>query len=198
MGMYDTITIKKPLPLPKEVSCLDIKWETIEYQTKSFDNCLSEYVIDENGNLFENVIEREYIAWTDEERKKQKPKAWQVFKDVVIKKQELVPQDKFHGTVRFYCYEQYDEEQDFYIDYDAYYSYGKLDKIEIADFKTFKVNRFSLEDFKKEQNKFNVKFFRYFKIYSGWNYFWGKIEKFFYFFIKILEKIRFFIIRKLL
>ena len=61
MGMYDTIKIKTQLPLPEEVKELNIDWEKVEYQTKDLDNCLSEYIISENGKLIEVVVEREYI-----------------------------------------------------------------------------------------------------------------------------------------
>jgi hypothetical protein len=193
MGMYDSIKVKRDLPLPEEVKHLDINWKEIEHQTKSFDNCLSEYVIEEDGSLFETVIEREYIAWTDEERKKQKPKTWQLFKDVIIKKQELVPQDNFHGTVRFYCYEKFDEDNDFFIDYDAFYTYGKLDKISLVEFGKYKNNaKDIIERMQKEQSGVK-RVLRIVKKYTGWSWCCWRISRILLSVSRCLDRVRIFI-----
>lgn len=195
MGMYDSLKIKKDLPLPDEAKSLDINWKEIEYQTKCFDNCLVDYIIDEQGNLFEEVVEREYIPWPEEEKKDKKP--WNLFKDAIIKSKKLEPIN-YHGIIRFYCYECFDDNNDFYIDYDAYYSYGKLDKIEIVEYKKYEKKRFSIEEFEKEQNKFSTKFIKVIKKYSGWTWFWRRVEKMLYKIIGVLEKIRVFLLVKII
>lgn len=187
MGMYDTLKIKKQLPLPEEVRDLNINWLDIEYQTKSFDNCLSEFILTENGELVEILVEREYIEWSKEE-KKTAPK-YSFFKDVIEKKREEKKLD-YHGVVRFYCYERFDEENDFFIDYDAFFIYGKLDKIEIAEFKKYKAYRNNLQDLFLEHNKFKNKLKRFVAKYSGWNYLWKSVAKLLYNMSSILEKIR--------
>ncbi len=187
MGMYDTIKIKKQLSLPEEVKNLNINWLDIEYQTKSFDNCLSEFILTENGKLFEILIEREYIQWSEEE-KKSAPK-YSFFKDVIEKKREEKKLN-YHGVVRFYCYERFDEENDFFIDYDAFFIYGKLDKIEIAEFKKYKVNRNNLQDMLLEHNKFKNKLKRLIAKYSGWNWLWVSVAKSLHKMSSLIEKMR--------
>jgi len=197
MGMYDTLKVKKQLPLPEEVKSLDIKWTEIEYQTKSFDNTLSEYTISEDGKLREIIIEREYIPYTEEEKKAKKIKSWPLFKDVIEKSKEE-KELNHHGVVRFYCYERFDEDNDFFIDYDAYFTYGKLDKIEIAEFKKFEVERDRLDNLFAEHKKFKNRAKRFVAKYTGWNWFWGKVARVLLLIISCIEKIRVFIYRFLL
>jgi hypothetical protein len=61
MGMFDTITIHRKLPLKaneqvsaKEVSQLKkgVAWKEIDFQTKSLDNALFQYKIAVNGKLY--------------------------------------------------------------------------------------------------------------------------------------------------
>jgi hypothetical protein len=187
MGMYDTIKIKKALPLPEEVKHLNLNWLEIEYQTKNFDNCLSEFVLTENGELFEILVEREYVEWSNEE-KKTAPK-FSFFKDIIEKKREEKKLN-YHGVVRFYCYERFDEENDFFIDYDAFFIYGKLDKIEIAKFEKYKASRNNMHNLFLEHNKFKNKLKRSAAKYSGWNWFWKSVTKLLYNTSSLLEKMR--------
>jgi hypothetical protein len=194
MGMYDTIKIKKQLPLPEEVKNLNINWLDIEYQTKDLDNCLSEYILSKDGKLIEVIIKREYIPWTEEERKAQKISPWSLFKDV----KELSRTEKeinYHGVIRFYCYERFDEMHDFHIDYDAYFIYGKLDKLEIAEFKKFSVNRNTLQELFEERKKLKYRIKRALAIYSGWNWFWKSLTKVLFNITSFIEKLRIFIFK---
>jgi len=87
MGMYDEIIVKKDLPLPEEISKLDIDWKNYIFQTKSLENCLIVYFIDEDGGLNEIEFEREYIDFTEEEKKlrKKKKQFFPIYKDVIEK-----------------------------------------------------------------------------------------------------------------
>jgi hypothetical protein len=40
LGMFDNITVKKKLPLTKELKALDVKWDEEVFQTKDLDNLL--------------------------------------------------------------------------------------------------------------------------------------------------------------
>jgi hypothetical protein len=195
MGMYDTLKIKTQLPLPEEVKGLDIDWGKVEYQTKDLDNCLSEYIISENGKLIEVIIEREYVYWTDEE-KKTAPK-WSLFKDVIEKSREE-KELNHHGVIRFYCFERFDDSNDFFIDYDAYFTYGKLDKIEVAEFKKFEVKRDQLDSLFAEHKKFKNRAKRFVAKYSGWNWFWLTSTKALHKLSSCIEKVRVFIYRFLI
>ena len=192
--MFDSIRVKRDLPLPDEVKHLDIDWQAIEYQTKCFDNCLNEYIIDEDGRLYENVIEREYIPYTDEERKSKDRRPWDLWKEINIKKHELVPQEDYHGAVQFYCYEEYDADYSFSIDFNAYYSYGKLDDIKFVEFKKYKQNTDYIKDIHREREsiKYKVKYFL--KKYTGWSFACRKLEINIYYIANFLHKIRMFLI----
>jgi len=65
MGMFDTIYVKKALPLSKELKALkDIKWEECDFQTKDLENLLSTYEITKAGKLRYKEVQRE---WVDDE-----------------------------------------------------------------------------------------------------------------------------------
>ncbi len=64
--MFDYIQCEYELPLPEfseeETEDLkDITWEDVEFQTKNFDNVMVTYEITEDGQLYENKIEREIV-----------------------------------------------------------------------------------------------------------------------------------------
>ncbi|MAH50972.1 hypothetical protein CMI37_34465 [Candidatus Pacearchaeota archaeon] len=64
--MFDYIECEYKLPLPdftKEESAdlNDVKWEEVEFQTKDFYDLLIKYTISEDGQLYENKIERQWV-----------------------------------------------------------------------------------------------------------------------------------------
>tara|TARA_Y100000593_G_C4267088_1_gene315345 strand:- start:471 stop:1022 length:552 start_codon:yes stop_codon:yes gene_type:complete len=64
MGMFDYITCDYDLPLPEEVKELKSPpdWKSIEYQTKSFWCSLETYSIEDDGQIYKDVVDREFIA----------------------------------------------------------------------------------------------------------------------------------------
>lgn len=167
MGMFSYIKCKKELPLNDEIKTLNVKWEDVEFQTKDLDNCLDNYTITENGELLEDVVEREYTYYTEEEKKKLK--GWHFIKDEKIIK-EYSKDVNYHGTIRFYELFDLNEEEDIWVEFDAHFVYGKLDKIELAntqkhESRKIKMNRWKEED-QKKINSFKYKL----KKHSG--YFW--------------------------
>ena len=65
MGMFDTIYVKKALPLNKELKAIkDFKWDEFDFQTKDLENLLSTYEITKAGKLRYLEVERE---WVDDE-----------------------------------------------------------------------------------------------------------------------------------
>lgn len=196
MGLYDEIKVKRPLPIPEDIKHLNIDWSDYVFQTKDLENCLLEYFISEDGNLYEHVVEREYIPYTEEERKK--AKAWSIWKDVIEKGSHDKKIEDYHGCITFYGYEKFDEEHDFWLDFKAYFIYGKLDKIELVEFKKSEKRSISFEKWKQEYQKeqkqpWNV--FKKYVRYIGWNYFWKSVEGIFNNISKYCDKIRMFINR---
>lgn len=61
MGLFDTIYVKKKLPLPKEVSKLKIDWKKHDFQTKDLECLMWEYKINSKGQLFISQKETEWV-----------------------------------------------------------------------------------------------------------------------------------------
>lgn len=199
MGMYDHLIVKQDLPLPEDLKSLKIDWKSHTFQTKDLDNCLLDYFISEEGFLYEHVVEREYVYYTEEERKSKKISPWNLWKEVIEKSSRDEKID-FHGSLNFYTYDQLDEDTDFWIDFKAYFVYGKLDKIEFLEFKTDKERRARNakweEEYKKEQKRpWNV--FKHYASYLGWRWFWKKTSSFFYQLSRFCGSVQYFIIRHL-
>ncbi len=129
MGMFDSIKVDYPLPLPLEVINILPDIYDQEFQTKDFDNLLDNYLLNEDGQLIHS--KKEY-KWKDDDDSFLKG-----YMDVI--KEEMVPFD-FHGIVNFYCYETVhenptsDKAKDIIIDYMAKFTNGKLENIEILSY----------------------------------------------------------------
>jgi hypothetical protein len=143
MGMFDTIFIKKKLPLTKELKKLDIKWEEIDFQTKDLENLLDTYEITKSGKLRHLWQERK---WVDDDSAFLKG-----YLDVVREEWRDV---NFHGTINFYTsycdnnsyhwdFINDDPEQmswedieliqgyDWWVEFEAYFTKGKLEDIKL-------------------------------------------------------------------
>jgi hypothetical protein len=200
MGMFDNIKVKSPLPIPKEVSSLEINWSDYEFQTKDLDNCLLDFFISEEGSLFEKVVEREYVPFSEEEKKNKKYKKWNIWKEVIEKNSYNKKIEGFHGKINFYTYEVLNKENDFWLEFTAYFSYGKLDKIELSKFDITESNsknneKLKLEYEKKQRHPWNI--FKKYANYIGWSFFWREIGKFLLFISKSFKNFSDFIFFKI-
>jgi hypothetical protein len=77
MGMFDTIYIKKEIPLNKKQKEIfgHIKWHDQPFQTKDLDNSLSVYTLNKNGKLYTTKIEGQQVrTMTEAEEKKARKK----------------------------------------------------------------------------------------------------------------------------
>jgi hypothetical protein len=201
MGMYDSIKVKQDLPLPKDIKLLKSNWKDYTFQTKDLDNCLCDYFISEEGFLYEHVVEREYISYTKEERKVKGIKPWDLWKEVIEKETYDKKIEDYHGKIRFYTYDDYNEESDYWVEFDAYFVYGKLDKIELVNFKKEKARFISNKKWKEEYEKhqkhpWNV--FKKYASYVGWKWFWRKVSSTFYNLSRGCTSVQYFIIRNFL
>lgn len=175
MGMYDSVRCEKRLPLNKELRSLKIKWNKVEFQTKDLDNCLINYVITKDGDLIEEVVEYEYTYYTEEERKSKDFKPWNIIKDQKIAKQYTKKVD-YHGKITFYDILKFSDTEDIWVDFEAYFSYGKLDKLvllktEKHESRDLRNNKF-WEEHNKRKNSFPYKL----KKRTGWFWFWTKVS----------------------
>lgn len=89
--MFDTIFVKKKLPLTKELKALNVKWEEEGFQTKDLDNLLDTYEITKSGKLRHLWQRRE---WKDDDSAFLKG-----YYDVV---EEEWRELNHHGTITFY------------------------------------------------------------------------------------------------
>jgi hypothetical protein len=197
MGMFSYIKCKKELPLTDELKNLSVKWDELQYQTKDLDNCLETYIISEDGELLEEVMEYEYTYYTEEEKKRKDHKPWNIVKDQKVVKQETKKVD-FHGKITFYETLDLNDQESIWVDFDAYFVYGKLDKIELAKVEKYENRKVKMDEYWKtyesKQNSFSYKL----RKYSGWFWSWKKVEKFCYSLSRLIDSIRYFIIRNIL
>jgi hypothetical protein len=199
MGMFDSIYVKTKLPLNEDLKNLNVKWEELEFQTKDLENCLLRYdIIDDK--LVEHVIEREYVHYTEEEKKDKNRKPWDLFKDVKITN-EYDKDISHHGVINFYTGVDHTDEESFWVEFNAYFVYGKLDKIEL--FKCEKQKSRNLyhkewEEIRKIEDKKIWNRMKKILRYIGWRWFWNKMSRCSYKISRIFSKIQMFIIRNLL
>jgi hypothetical protein len=197
MGMFSYIKCKKELPLTDELKSLSVNWNELQYQTKDLDNCLETYIISEEGELLEEVIEYDYTYYTEKEKKQKDHKPWNIVKDQKIVKQETKKVD-FHGKITFYETIDLNDQESIWVDFDAYFVYGKLDKLELAKVEKYENRKIKMDEYWKtyesKQNKLSYKL----KKYSGWFWFWKKIEKCCYSMSRLFDIIRYAIIRNIL
>lgn len=194
--MFSYIKCKKELPLTDELKGLSVKWDELQYQTKDLDNCLETYIISEDGELLEEVIEYEYTYYTEEEKKQKDHKPWNIVKDQKIVKQETNKVD-FHGKITFYETLDFNDQESIWVDFDAYFIYGKLDKLELAKVEKYENRKVKMDEYWKtyesKQNRFSYKL----KKYSGWFWVWNKIGRGCYSLSRFFSEINYFIIRKI-
>jgi hypothetical protein len=197
MGMFSYIKCHKELPLTDELKSLSVKWKELQFQTKDLDNCLETYIISEEGELLEEVIEYEYTYYTEEEKKQKDHKAWNIVKDQKIVNQETKKLD-FHGKITFYETLDFSDEEDIWVDFDAYFVYGKLDKLELAKVEKYKNRKRESDEYWNNYNNKKNSFSYKLRKYSGWFWVWKKIEKVCYSLSRFLDSIRYYIIRNIL
>ena len=140
--MFDTIYVKKKLPLTKELKALNVEWDELDFQTKDLENLLDSYEITKAGKLKHFWQKRK---WKDDD-------------DAFLKGYfEVVEEEwrdvKHHGTITFYtsiCDSKEhhwdlhkDEEQlsyddieliegnDWWVEFEATFTKGKLDEIRL-------------------------------------------------------------------
>jgi predicted RNA-binding protein len=133
---------------------------------------LSEYILDENGFLFEEVVEREYVEYSKEERKGEKVKPWNIFKDVKEISRTTKKID-YHGVLTFYCVEKINEKEQIWVDFEAFFIYGKIDKLLLKSFQKHEVK--SNDDWIEKQKLENKKLKNRIKKLIGWKFFWIKV-----------------------
>ncbi len=137
--MYDSIVCGYKLPLPDDQGELkDYNWKEAQFQTKSLDNLLLHFVIDEDGQLWENQIRYK----RDEN-------------DTPLLETGYADPSKIshHGEVHFYDFIP-GKSYDYDIEFKATFTEGKVVKMELVEWKSVdNTNRLELEREWKERQE---------------------------------------------
>ena len=142
MGMFDTLFVKKKLPLTKELKALNVNWEEVDFQTKDLENLLDTYEITKAGKLRHLWQRRE---WKDDDSAFLKG----YFEVVEEEWRDVL----FHGTINFYAthctndtkhWDYFDDEDqltfddielihgdDWWFEFEAIFTKGKLQEIRL-------------------------------------------------------------------
>lgn len=118
MGMFDELRIEHILPGNTEITN---QW----YQTKSFDNVMTKYVISAKGELYEEKWDWEWID--DEEH---------FLKGYINKIEDSYRREyltDYHGDIIFYKMTPENQEKRIWRDYYARFTDGKLTKLWYKD-----------------------------------------------------------------
>lgn len=196
MGMFDNIKCKKKLPLTPELKTFGIKWDEVNFQTKDIDNCLCNYVITKRGELLEEHVEYEYTYYTEDEKKHKDYKPWNIVKEQKIIKQEMIKLN-FHGKITFYETFEINDKESMWVDFTAYFIYGKLDKIELSKVDKYANKKIEMDKYWETYNSKQNSTLYKLKKYSGWFWVWKKIEHSCYSLSGFFNNIRYFIIKNI-
>lgn len=200
MGMYDSLICLANLPLNEELSSLPINWTGLAFQTKCLDNSLSSFVISKEGEFFEEVVEHEYVEYSEEELKSIKPKPWNIFKEINVKNKYSLKRE-YHGAIVFYDVINYSDAEDIWVEFEAIFSYGKLDKIILVKSEHIKSQKLHTIEFATRQAEEDKKLWNRFKGAVrplGWRRFWLFMAHQCNKLIEVFGKIQSFIYRKLI
>jgi len=200
MGMFDSLHVKKDLPLNEELKALPIKWEELEFQTKDLENCLLHYTISEDGRLLEHIVEQEYIHYTEEEKKSKDRRPWDLYKDIIIKN-EYDKEVNHHGVIVFYTSVEITDTEDAWVEFKAFFVYGKLDKIELLQYEKQPSKSIYNKEWEEKRKLEAKKLWNRTKkalYYIGWRWFWNKMSRYCYKLSSLFSKIQTFIIRNLM
>jgi len=123
MGMFDYISVADTLPTNSEIDAAGLNLYKEPFQTKDLDNILATYFI-QGGRLFvEKYRSSTWVADAD------------AFAGGYLDREEPYQEElvDFHGKINFYHFIDKDD-KDHWIEYNAFFTHGKLDKIELVKY----------------------------------------------------------------
>lgn len=126
MGMFNNLYSDYPLPF--DFGAEDPK--TIDFQTKDFDCLMDNYKITSDGKLI-----KEYSEWENvpPEERKYPPGDINHFIGSLRKINIYWGEIQYHGVINFYTYREKGENFSEWIEFDAIFSHGKLEEIELKN-----------------------------------------------------------------
>jgi len=131
MGLFDTIIFEYKLPLPENLGELTAKEiQSSSFQTKSVENTMTSYKVDESGQLLEEKYEGDW----EEGDPNNKSMVGRIgrFK----RSKEWFEPQNYTGVINFYEFFNSDKyENDYWYEADAVFVNGKVSEIKLKDFK---------------------------------------------------------------
>ncbi len=115
MGMFDRLYVEAGLPLTEELKALSIDWKAEEFQTKDLVCFLGKYKIQEDGTLWSFG----YGGIDDDLPPDDLEKTWS--------------REDYHGEINFYTGFYDLDGSDWWVEFTAYFIYGKLDKLVLVE-----------------------------------------------------------------
>lgn len=169
--MFDTIICEHALPLPdlseeEAKDFADIEWDEVEFQTKSFDDLMVTYTITDDGQIYEQKVNREWVL--DEDHP---------LGGLLEEKDDGIEKSEHTGDVVFY-HLLTGENYDYWLEFKFLFWKGDLKETELLEFKKDK------NDQRKEaQGNFEkqIRFLEkrkkswWFPFYKVYRYFFGFI-----------------------
>lgn len=190
MGMFDNVKCLYKLPLTKELENLNINWQDLTWQTKSLESCLEDYTITKQGKLTRHIVDGEWVELPKNQQYK-----WNTHEfNKTGERKETV---KYHGVLNFYTYE-FIEKDGWWVEFDAYFTQGKLDKIELRQSKKDENRALEQEKIWEEIKQQRLKpWYRFRQAVGpyGWTATWRFVTNTLIFISNKLQNLRMFIIR---
>ena len=189
--MFDYLFCEYPLPLPEEAKNLKadfakgvkapINWSEFEFQTKDFGGNLEKYTIEEDGQIYKEIINREVVEGTDGTIE-------------MVEKSDGIEKISHTGEVIFYGL-HLDDDNDYWVEFTALFWKGELKEISLNEWsvesnKERKEAQERLSQTIKKMTKTKSKWwFPFYKLYFMIvSFFLGLIKYFLGFFLKLVWK----------
>ncbi len=209
MGMFDTLIVKRKLPLSKELKKAfpDTDWTREDFQTKDIENTLTTFTL-KGTSLYCDKVEGEHVrTMTEQEEKKVRKAGKFCWPYKFVETSRKTVKETFHGTINFYTYKDDEEGNTWDIEFDAVFTTGKLKSIKLVKGEissTAEENEAREKQWKdtmaaheahpwtKTKKVLNKITFNY------WTKFWGnRVSRSLYWLIQKLQKLQLWIIRTL-
>lgn len=128
MGLYDTVKCKYPLPMPDDPK--GYAGNEDYFQTKDLDCALGYYEIREDGTLWAEHKDIEYVQGDP------KAKGFLERMGKIVTKSSWFEPDYFHGTIEMYDYRDWDnsKDHDYWISYEIQFDKGTVKNIRLLNF----------------------------------------------------------------
>lgn len=132
--MFDTILIKRKLPLNKELKKAfpDTDWSKEGFQTKDLENTMTTYTIKSNGISWDKVDGEMVRTMTEQEEKKARKKNKWVWPYEFVESSRKTVKVSHHGTINFYHYKDDNDGNTWDIEFNAIFNAGKLVDIKLV------------------------------------------------------------------